>query len=315
MAGTLADLAVQSSDSFDKAILRRFGETSAFARMLPYRVIDGERFSYRVEETLSGIESRRVNEAYTESTGTWSSRQEDVSIVGGEFFIDRALKRFQQSGGDSFDMVVEQASMKARALSREIERLQIEGDKLVNPDEMNGLRARLTGSQVTLAGAGGAVLTVAMIDTLIDNVSDNVGKRVLLMNKATRNKFNSLLLASTGVGRINYSDIDSFGKRVQMYDGVPIIVIEDDWDASTILDAEDPGDGTADTYSIYCVALGIEEGVHGLVNGSGPFVDCYRVTSETETGPPGEKWRIETYPGMAIKHPRAAHRLRGVLLA
>lgn len=314
MAFTLADLSVQASDPLDRGVLRKFGETSSLNRTMPWRKISGSTYSYRVEETLSGIEWRRLNQGYTESTGTWSSRREDVMLLGGEFFVDRAFRRFQRTGGDAVDLIAEQASMKARALSRELERAVIEGDPLVDPDEMMGLRARLTGNQVILAGAGGATLTPAMVDSLLDAVSHDVGRVHLVMNKATRNKLTTLVTAASGAVRINYDSVSDVGERIQKYDGFPIVVIEDDWDASTILDAEDPGDGTADTYSMYAIAFGIEEGVHGLLNGDGPMVDCYQVTKETESGPPGEKWRIECYPGMAMKHPRAAARLRGFTL-
>jgi len=178
---------------------------------------------------------------------------------------------------------------------------------------MMGLRRRLTGNQVVIAGTGGALLTQAMVDTLLDSVAFDIGSVHIFTSKAVRRKFTSVVNAATGAVRINYTDIDKIGRQIQAYDGVPIHVVEDDWDASTILDAEDPGDGAVDTYSMYAVAFG-DQAVTGLINGDGPMVDCYQVTDETETGPPGEKWRVETYPGMAIHHPRAAARLRAILI-
>lgn len=313
MALTMADMALQSTDPLEKGVLKRFTTTSDLARVMNWKKITGSIYKYRQEEILSGIEWRRINQAYAESTGVIAPRAEELKILGGEFFVDKALVRLSRRGGDSIDLVSEQADMKARALARELERAVFEGDDLVDPDEMMGIRRRLTGNQVINAGAGGALLVQGMVDQLLDAVAFDIGSVHIFTSKAVRRKFTNVVNASTGAVRINYTDIDKIGKQIQAYDGVPIHVVEDDWDASTILDAEDPGDNTVDTYSMYAIAFG-DQAVTGLVNGDGPLVDCYQVTDETETGPPGEKWRIETYPGMAIHHPRAAARLRQVLI-
>lgn len=315
MALTLSDMAIQSSDPFEAGVMERFALTSDLAKVMTWKKISGDSYRYRVEELLPGIEWRRVNQAYAESTGVISPRVEYIGILGGEFFVDRALKRMQRRNGDAVDLIVEQANMKSRALARELERAFFEGDDLVDPDELIGLRRRLTGNQVILAGTGGAVLTLSMVDTLIDAVAKSMGQVHLFMPKNVRRKLTDLVNAAGGSVRIQYTDINDVGKQISRYDGYPIHVVEDDWDTSTILDAEDPGDGTADTYSVYAVTFG-DDAVTALVNGDEPtVVDCYQVTKETESGPPGEKWRVEIYPGMAIKHPRAAARLRGVLVA
>lgn len=314
MALTIADLGEQSSDLFDRGVLKRFAETSALSQVMPWKKISGDTYKYRVQESLSGVEWRRVNQAYAESTGRIGARSEDIGIIGGEFFIDRALKRFSRTGGDSYDLVAEQATLKGMALARELERAVFEGDKLVDPDELQGLRPRLTGSQVILAGAGGATLTIAMLDTLLDTVAHSAGRVHLFMPKPVRRKITDLVNATGGSVRINYTDIDKVGKQISAYDGFPIHVVEDGWDTTTILGAEDPGDGTADTYSIYALAFSEDMGIHGLINGDGPMVDAYQVAKETETGPPGEKWRMEMYPGMAMRHTRAGARLRAILV-
>lgn len=314
MALTMGDMAVQATDPLERGVMKRFTMTSDLMKVANWKKISGPNYKYRQEEVLSGIEWRRVNQAYAESTGVISPRTEDLKILGGEFFVDKALVRLSRRGGDSIDLVAEQADMKGRALAREWERSFFEGDDLVDPDEMMGLRRRLTGTQVILAGAGGATLTVAMVDALLDAVAHDIGSVHLFMPKNVRRYFTTAVNAATGAIRINYTDIDKLGSQIRTYDGVPIHVVEDDWDATTILDAEDPGDGTVDTYSMYAVVFG-DAAVTCLINGDGPnMIDVYQVTKETETGPPGEKWRCECYPGMAIHHPRAAARLRGLLI-
>ncbi len=317
MALTLGDYRMQSSDPFERGVVKRFEQTSPLMRVMGWDKISGDTYRYRVEEALPGVEWRRVNQGYTESTGMISPRIEEIKIIGGDIFADRFLVRTARRGGDAINLIAEQTDAKSRALAREFERTFFEGDDLVDPDEMMGMRRRITGSQVILAGAGGATLTLSMIDTLLDSVAGDVGKVHLFMAKPVRRKLTDLVNAAGGSVRINYQSVNDFGQQIANYDGFPIHVVEDQWDTSTILDAEDPGDGVADTYSIYAMAFG-EMGVMGIYNGDGPMVDAYQVSKETPTtgaaNPPGELWRIEFYPGLRVKHPRAAARLRGVLV-
>jgi hypothetical protein len=115
---------------------------------------------------------------------------------------------------------------------------------------------------------------------------------------------------------INYDSVNDTGPVIQRYYGIPIHVVEDGWDASTLLGFdEDPGNGTVTSSSIYAVVFGEEMGVCGLISGGDgdPLVDV-REVGETTSGAPGIMGRIECYPGMMIKHPRAAARLRNVIL-
>jgi hypothetical protein len=116
-------------------------------------------------------------------------RVEPLYILGGETFWDNFIIRTQGRGNGAFNHKTTQWEMKSRALSREYSRAFFEGDDLVDPDEMPGLRRRLTGNQVLLAGTNGASLTVAMIDELIDDVI--AGDTHLFMHKTLRRKLTS----------------------------------------------------------------------------------------------------------------------------
>jgi hypothetical protein len=317
MAATLADLMVASSDPYEKAVVERFRLTSDLIDLMPWKRVPGLTYRYRVEEVAPGVSWRDVNEAYPESTGVIAPRNENIMILGGDVFIDNALLKNERRGGDAYNFQASQYDMKARSLARELERAILEGDDLVDPSEMMGLRRRLTGSQVILAGAGGATLTLTMIDNLLDAVDMSLGNVHLFMSKADRRTLTDRVNAIGTSVMITYTSANEATKRIDSYYGVPIHVVEDGWDASTLLGKdEDPGDGTQDTSSIYAVAFGDEMGVCGLIGnteGEGsPLVEVSEV-GETTSGPPGIMGRIETYPGLMMKHPRAAARLRGVL--
>jgi hypothetical protein len=317
MAGTLADLAVQSSNPFEKGVVKKFKQTSAWVDLCPYKTITGSIYKYRVEEVQPGISWRDVNAPYPESTGVIAPRVESTMIVGGDIFLDNALLNTARSGGDAVDYQQSQYSMKARSLAREIERASFEGDDLINPSEMMGLRARLTGTQVIYAGAAGAgaALTLIMIDALLDALDLSIGKAHLWMSKADRRALTRLVTSATGSVNYTFTSLNDAGKVIESYYATPIHIVEDGWDASTILGKdEDAGNGTANTSSIYATIFDEDMGVCGLLSGGdgSPLVDV-REVGETTSGPPGIMARIECYPGMMVKSPRSAARLRGVL--
>src|SRR3954447_12056545 len=178
MAGTLADMATQSSNPFERGVVEKFKQTSDWIKLCPYKTIKGQVYRYRVEEVLPGISWRDVNGTYPESTGVIAPRTESTMIVGGDIFLDNALLNTARSGGDAIDYQQSQYSMKARSLAREIERASFEGDDLVNPAEMMGLRARLSGNQVIYLGTGGAgaTMTTAGLDALLDALDMSIGQ-------------------------------------------------------------------------------------------------------------------------------------------
>lgn len=312
-------MATQSTNPFERGVIQKFRQTSDWIELCPYKTIKGSVYRYRVEEGLPGISWRDVNGTYPESTAVIAPRVESTMIVGGDILLDIALLNTARSGGDAIDYQQSQYSMKARALAREIERASFEGDDLVNPAEMMGLRARLTGTQVVYPGVAGAgaALTATMMDTLLDQLDLSIGTAHLWMSKADRRKLtNAILGATSGAAVYNFSNVNEAGPVIERYYGVQIHVVEDGWTGlATILGKdEDAGNGTANTSSIYATIFDENLGVCGLLSGGdgSPLVDV-REVGETTAGPPGILGRIELYPGLMIKSPRAAARLRGVL--
>lgn len=312
MALTLADHAVQHDNLYAQGVVRIFEEENPILRYIPMVAINGDAYKYRVEETMPGVEWRAVNQDYQESTGVLSPRVEPLYIVGGETFWDNFIERTQGRGTGTTSHRTIQWEMKSRALSREYSRAFFEGDDLVDPDEMPGLRRRLTGNQVLLAGTNGAALTVAMIDELIEAVVP--GDTHIFMSAPVRRRFTAQLLAggSGATYQVHYSDIDKMGKQVMMYNGVPIHVIRDRGNANTILGLDETAGTSAVTTSVYAVTFG-EDACHGIFNGDGPPVDVRDLGEDQDS--PGRKGRIEFFTGLVLKHPRCAARLRGVLTA
>lgn len=309
---TLAEAAQHDGyTGLEAGVIKMFAMQSPILELLPFSKIEGDAITYRTEISLPSVSWRAVNQTYSESTGTINPTTERLFILGGEVKIDRFILATQGKGRNGIEIKAQQYAMKAQAAANAFDQAFFEGDDLVDINSMVGLRRRLVGGQVLLAGAGGATLTLSMLDQLIDKVP--FGDKHLFMNRGLRRKVTALIRAESGSTYID-TDQDKFGRQVMAYNGVPIHIIERQGDGSSILDFdEDPGDGVADTASIYCVSLGMDR-VHGIYNSDGTGGKMATVEDFGEIqAAPQHLGRIEAYYGMAIRHGRSVARLRGIL--
>jgi Major capsid protein GP7 len=251
LALTLADHQIQHDNLYAQGIVKIFEEENPVMRYLPFNKVNGDGQRIRVEEGLPGIEWRRVNQNYAESTGTLGTRMEPLYLLGGDMFIDNFILRTAGTGSGTFDHERVQFEMKARAMSREISRAFFEGDDLVDPDEMPGLRRRLAGASVQVAGANGAPLTLAMMDALIDRTLP--GNVHIFMNKTLRRFLTSLITVpgTNAAWRLTYDSVNDAGGQVMRYNGVPVHVVEDRGNEQTILGFDEVCGTSSVTSSIY----------------------------------------------------------------
>jgi len=301
MALTLVEAAKASSgDVVRSAIIELYARSSDILQVMPFENISGNALKYNREETLPGVGFRGVNEGYAESTGILNPVTESLVIAGGDLDVDKFILDTQ---GEERRAV--QEAMKIKALSLRLTLSFLKGDTTVNPKELSGLQARITGDQLMSAGStgGGAALSLNKLDELIDQVDNPTH---LIMNKAMRRRLTQAARNPSVGGYITY-DIDAFGRRVAKYNDLPILIVDKDNENSDILPFnEAASSGGATATSIYCVSFG-DEGITGIQNGGIQARDL----GELETKP-CFRTRVEWYPGMAIYKGRAGARLRHV---
>ena len=97
---------------------------------------------------------------------------------------------------------------------------------------------------------------------------------------------------------------DKFGNQVTQWNGVGIRIIGDDRSGNAILDFDETR-GTGAASSLYVVAFGEEENVHGLMGAGGTFEVLARRASPRHLG------RVEAYPGICIANPYSVVRVNG----
>jgi len=302
MAMTLLEYAkLSAGDDLKQGVIEYYAGSSGILANLPFESIQGNALKYNTEDVLPGIGFRGLNETYTASTGVINPQTESLTIAGGTLDVDRFLIKTQGETARA-----RQEAMKVRALSLRWTNRFIKGDSNDNPKEFDGLQVRLVGGQLIDAGAtsGGDALSLAKLDQLIDQVYNPTH---LIMNKTMRRLLTAAARNSSVGGFITHMQ-DDFGKRITMYDGLPIIELDLDNTGTAILPFTEanPGGGTAASTSIYCVSFS-EEGVMGLQNGSIEVEDL-GLTDD------GVIYRtlVEWYSSFAVFHGRGAARLRGI---
>ena len=127
------------------------------------------------------------------------------------------------------------------------------------------------------------------------------------MSEKMRNLLSAAATDSAIGGYITY-DQDEFGRRVTVFDGLPIVIVDYDANGDDIISFNEVGVGgsTATATSVYCVNFS-DEGCIGLQNGIMEVRDLGELQTQ-----PVMRTRVEWLVGMAVMHGRAAARLRGI---
>lgn len=315
MAVTLAEAAPLIPDNLQRGVVETFVQASPVLDRLPIKGIGGNAYSYNTEGTLPGIAFRGVNEAYTESTGTFNQRTETLSIMGGDADVDKFIVA---TGSQLNDQKALQTAAKVKAASYKFQETFINGDITVDAKAFDGLKKRLTGSQVLDAATNGMGVVAGghdffdALDALIAAVPGLNGANGALY---TNSKIIGKVLSSgRRLGGTEMVREDITGKRVAMYNGVPLLDIGQTAAGADIIGQNETQGSSSLASSIYAVKFGGDENdqaVTGLASNGLLYPAAYDL-GELQTKP-AYRVRIDWYCGLAVFGGKAAARLRGVL--
>lgn len=311
MAVTLAESAVLSQDQLARGVMETFVIESPVFDRIPFMEIEGNAYAYDIENALPGVAFRGVNEAYTESTGTFLQLFEKLVILGGDADVDRFI---QQTRSNLHDQRALQTTAKVKALTYKFQDAFINGDVNVDPKGFDGLKKRIVGTQVIdtatngMGVIGGGNDFFDKLDALVAAVDG--GADVIYCNAAVRA---AVLSAGRRLGGAEVLRSDLTGKREATWHGTPILDIGTKADGSAIIPQTETQGTSSVATSMYAVKFGGDESdraITGLTNGGVQVDDLGQLQEK-----PALRTRIEFYTGIASFGPRAAARLRGVTLA
>jgi hypothetical protein len=271
-------------------------------------VLDGA-YTYAMDGELPITGPRFINEENLSGKGTVKTEVELPRIYGHDIETDTAQLALQ---GDTVH--ARRITQTAHAMRLEFEADFVRGDTSADGRRMEGLARRINiGSSQAIANHGtGAGLSLAALDTLIEEVDAPAEMKRLIIPRTLNPKF---IAASRNsfAGTVNF-EVNSMGRRVAFYGDVEIVTT--DVDSQNVPIQGFTEGSSANTCSIYCVALG-EGMVSGLQfksrNGEGddvPGLVVYDVGESNKT--PTMLTRIGWNIGMVIETKRAAARLYNI---
>jgi len=312
MGITLAELALLDTDVLKKGIMNTIVKENPILDKIPWMEIKGNSLLYNVETALPGISWIQATGTITDSAPQLSQRSTALKIAIGD--ID--IPKFNIATNSTQDVAGSLMEKKAKAFSYElVEQLLWGGTSTSNPtNAIKGLVQLiaeleseatvdldgLVNDQVMPAHATSAVLTLDMLDELIDRVKP--GKPdLLVMSRRMRRKLNSLSRAS---GTTLQTTTNDWGKFIDIYDGIQIGVhdhlLDNIQDGVTSVLAIADYDKTVtraagyDNSIIFAVKFG-DSAFTGLQNGGMQREDIGTVQDKDAT-----RHRVKMYCGAAL---------------
>lgn len=302
MAVTLAQAAALEADPVRRGALEEAHNVSLVWDRIPFENIQGNAYAYDKDKVLPGTAFRTVNEAYVESTGVINQDTERLTILGGDADVDKFIESTMQSSRGV--LMADQVRMKLESAQATFVDAMFNGDVAVDPKGFDGLRKRLTGSQVIDSAA--PANTEGFLDEL-DELFGSVagGPDAVYAPSQVISRLKSL---GRKVGGAEYINSEITGKREFTWNGVAFLDPGEHWSGRKIL-SYDAADG-GDVYAVkFASGIGVA-GVLGLTNGGLQAYDLGELQEK-----PAYRTRIDFYTGLAVQGGNAAARLRAVKTA
>ena len=257
MALTLVEAGKLTQDLLLRGVIETIVSESQVLDYLPFMDVTGNALTYNQEATLPTAAFYTVGDTWTEDTPTFTQKTAKLAILGGDADVDRFL---QQTYANPNDLAAAVVAAKAKAVGRKWSDTFFNGDAGADPKSFDGLHKLIPAGQRLKANnnnANGGALNLDDVDAFLDLVKP--GKPdALFLSKRTRRKLKQLRRNAANVLEV---DIDKFGRRVEFYDGIPLVV--DDF----ILDTRTVGTSAGVCSTIYAVQFGYGRGLMGIHNG------------------------------------------------
>jgi len=292
------------------AVQMAIAERHQIQRFLPFIGTGDFQFDNFFSTESAVAQTRALNTNFTEGSTDLDKLQYTVSNLGDKARVD--VKILEAKGRIQMAIQVQEKSF---GIGAKFNNLFIKGDQGISPNDFNGLQTiiekQLPPSQTITAvtagapTAGGDPLSLAQLDAAIDEVRD---PNALLMSAAMARKFTAAGRDSAVAGFVTYTT-DELGKRVALYNDMPIIVLKGSFNKDNILPFDEPAvtGGLLETSSLYIVKFGVDGLYGGQLGGGIDVTDFGRIPGDT-----AEEVMIEWSAGPGVAHPLSVARMKNI---
>lgn len=205
--------------------------------VLPMKTIAGNSYKYNVELTLPTAAWTTVGTQLVESTGTFEPRTTDIYTLIQTGYTDKGQINLNLTQNpETIDI-----ALAAKAMAHEFEKTMIIGRTSVDSNtlQFKGLLKLLAeletatttdldginNDQVIVNNATAAVITMAAMDELVDQIKPGKPDLILMSRKARRQL--TTLMRAAGTSGLQMIDSALFGTKMASYDEIPVYV--SDW--------------------------------------------------------------------------------------
>ncbi|MDW5300750.1 MAG: phage capsid protein [Sedimentibacter sp.] len=277
-------------------------------------------YGYTRLKTPAQAGFRALNEEYTPQVSDREEKSVNLKIFGCSFQVDRVVA--ETSG--AIDEVQFQLNEKVKAASNLFHYTVINGDSAVNAKAFDGLDKALVGSSTEIGADAYIDLSDSaavdtnykkMLDELDNFLAELDGKPSFLLGNS---KLMTKIKAVARRAGYLTSNEDSFGKKVDGYDGIPLLDVGSFVNVggvavpvTAIVDTRKPNgiDTITGLTDLYAVRLGLD-GFHGAtVTGNkviSTFLPDFKTPGAVKSG------EVEMVAAVALKSTRSAGVLRNI---
>ncbi|MBK7363023.1 MAG: hypothetical protein IPJ01_12065 [Micavibrio sp.] len=321
---TLQQIAQVSTSNLKAGLVENIIETCPVLAKIPFVEAPSLRYEWALQKTLAASGFRALNGNYAATNSTYDRGKIDLKPLGGRFELDRLLVDIPDFNRERFYETELRA--RARSASMAFKRAMVKGNR-ANPAEFDGLQTwfeeGIVTTQVDMSAAGTTFTALGGQGTL-DKMHEFINACIVIPDLILANRTIIANLTALSVATAANSAFATYfqmskmdignGRSVSVgsFYGIPVIALDTDENGAEVLAFDEISpDGTSNTdcASMYAICLGENYFVGLQQVMSGPRVFEY-TTSE------GHKAVAVDWPAaIAIEHPRAVARLRGIRAA
>lgn len=218
---TLAESAKLSQNQLLAGVIENIVTVNPIYEMMPFMGIEGNALAYNRELAIGDSQFLGVGGTITaKAAATFTPVTSSLTTLIGDAEVNGLI---QATRSDYADQTAVQVASKAKSIARKYQDALINGDGTA--DSFTGLLALTPSSQKgLLSGANGSALSFAILDELLDLVKDKDGQVDFIMMTSRTRRAYFALLRSLGGASIGESTTLPSGRKVPVYNGVPIFV-------------------------------------------------------------------------------------------
>ena len=289
---TLSESAKLAQDELVAGVIENIITVNPFFDILPFDGIDGNALAYNRENVLGDVQVLGVGGTITaKAAATFTQVTSTLTTIIGDAEVNGLIQVTRS--GDGNDQQAVQIASKAKSVGRKYQDMFVNGTGSTN--QFDGVINLVDSSQMAATGANGKALDFAVMDELLDLVTDKDGEVDYFMMHARTLRSYMALLRGLGGASINEVVQLPSGREVPGYRGVPIF--KNDWIPTT----QTKGTGGAVKTSIFAGTLDDGSRMHGIAGLTAEAAAGIQVVPVGESETKDESiTRIKWYSGLAL---------------